>query len=65
MTTEENYEKEGFFKTKILVIGLQNEMEIETLIRVCEDDNYADVIINDEWHLAEWIEDEEIYAVFD
>lgn len=59
-----DYESDGFYKDFIIIDFGDHEEVAERYIRICQDDYYADVIINDTIYLGEWLDDEERYIVF-
>lgn len=64
MTNDNEIETDGFYRQAVDLDYGDHVERVPRLTRVdSRDSNYASVIIDDVWFLAEWDEDEEIYVV--
>lgn len=60
----EDYYESGFYDEYVLIDYGGYTEKVKKPIRVCNDMDFAYVIINNCFYLADWIDDEDIYCVF-
>ena len=61
---KDNYYEDGFYNEYVLIDYDGYIEKVKKPIRVCDDMDFAYVVINNCIYLADWIDDEDIYCVF-